>query len=187
MSMKIAIVGAGVGGLAAALAMTQAGFTVEVYERAPVLLDQGAGITMAPNATRVLFHLGLEAALLSTAAAPPATDYRHYSTGFVFKRIDHQDSRERFGYPHLRFHRWDLQDAMVRQLDLIAPGALRLGWKLEALAQGSGSVELSLFSMMRPSAAPRRSNQSSSRPPIRRPDGPPRPADPQSIPIPTII
>src|SRR5450755_3840752 len=120
MSMKIAIVGAGVGGLAAALAMVQAGFAVEVYERAPVLLDQGAGITMAPNATRVLFHLGLETALLSTAAAPPATDYRHYRTGFVFKRIDHQDSGERFGYPHLRFHRWDLQEAMVGQLSLIA-------------------------------------------------------------------
>src|SRR5271163_4531358 len=143
MSMKIAIVGAGIGGLAVALAVAQAGFTVEVYERAPALLDQGAGITMAPNATRVLFHIGLEPALLSTAAAPPATEYRHYRTGFVFKRIDHQGSRERFGYPHLRFHRWDLQEAMVRQLNLIAPGALRLGWRLDGLALGDRSVELS--------------------------------------------
>ena len=61
--MKSAIVGAGIGGLAAASAMARGGFTVEVYERAPALLDQGAGITMAPNATRVLFHLGLEPAL----------------------------------------------------------------------------------------------------------------------------
>jgi 2-polyprenyl-6-methoxyphenol hydroxylase-like FAD-dependent oxidoreductase len=74
MSLKIANVGAGIGGLAAALAMAQAGLTVELYERAPALLDQGAGITMAPNATRVLFHLGLEPALLTTAAAPPSTD-----------------------------------------------------------------------------------------------------------------
>jgi salicylate hydroxylase len=143
MLMKIAIVGAGIGGLAAALALAQAGFTVEVYERAPALLDQGAGITMAPNATRVLFHLGLEPALVSTAAAPSSTDYRHYRTGFVFKRIDHQSSRERFGYPHLRFHRWDLQEAMVGQLNLIAPGALRLGWRLEGLTQGDRGVELS--------------------------------------------
>jgi salicylate hydroxylase len=143
MLMKIAIVGAGIGGLAAALALAQAGFTVEVYERAPALLDQGAGITMAPNATRVLFNLGLEPALVSTAAAPSSTDYRHYRTGFVFKRIDHQSSRERFGYPHLRFHRWDLQEAMVGQLNLIAPGALRLGWRLEGLTQGDRGVELS--------------------------------------------
>jgi salicylate hydroxylase len=118
-------------------------FSFFVRQLDNALLDQGAGITMAPNATRVLFHLGLEPALLSTAAAPPATDYRRYRTGFVFKRIDHQGSRERYGYPHLRFHRWDLQETMVSQLNLIAPGALRLGRTLAGLALGDRSVKLS--------------------------------------------
>src|SRR5690242_5799233 len=70
-NMKIAIVGGGIGGLTTALAMTQAGFSVTVYERAPQLVDQGAGITLAPNATRVLYHLGLGEDLEATAVTPP--------------------------------------------------------------------------------------------------------------------
>ena len=141
--MKIAIIGAGIGGLAAALALAQAGFAVEVYERAPALVDQGAGITMAPNATRVLFHLGLESALLSTAASPEATEYRHYRTGEVLMRIDHRDSRARYGFPHLRFHRWDLLEAMATRLARIAPGALRVGRKLDGLRFAGRSVVMS--------------------------------------------
>jgi salicylate hydroxylase len=79
--MKVAIVGGGIGGLATALAMTQAGFTVAVYERSAQLVDQGAGITLAPNATRVLYHLGLGPTLEETAVTPPQTEYRHYRTG----------------------------------------------------------------------------------------------------------
>jgi flavin-dependent dehydrogenase len=62
--VKIAIIGAGIGGLAAALALAQAGFAVEVYERAPALEDQGAGITMAPNPAPC------QKALVSPASAP---------------------------------------------------------------------------------------------------------------------
>ena len=51
--MKIAIVGGGIGGLATALAMTKAGLAVTVHERSEQLVDQGAGITLGPNATRV--------------------------------------------------------------------------------------------------------------------------------------
>src|SRR4051812_15501145 len=75
-NMKIAIVGGGIGGLTTALAMTQAGFAVTVYERAAKLTDQGAGITLAPNATRVLYHLGLGPELEETAVTPPMTEYR---------------------------------------------------------------------------------------------------------------
>ena len=57
--MKIAIVGGGIGGLATALAMTKAGLAVTVHERSEQLVDQGAGITLGPNATRVLYHLDI--------------------------------------------------------------------------------------------------------------------------------
>ena len=85
--MKIAIIGGGIGGLAAALALIQAGFTVTVYERSAQLVDQGAGITLAPNATRVLYHLGLGSALEETAVTPTHTEYRHYRTGAVIMRM----------------------------------------------------------------------------------------------------
>src|SRR4051812_40267405 len=73
--VKIAIIGAGIGGLAVALALVQDGFSVDVYERASELVDQGAGVTLAPNATRILFHFGLEDVLLETAVDQKHTDY----------------------------------------------------------------------------------------------------------------
>ena len=142
--MKIAIIGGGIGGLATALALTQAGFAVEVYERAPQLIDQGAGISLSPNATRVLYHLGLGPALEATAVTQPVSEYRHHRTGAVIKRVMHSDYRERFGSPHLRMHRWDLQTAMATRLAEVAPGALRLGSRLDHLRSHDSGVELQL-------------------------------------------
>jgi salicylate hydroxylase len=131
--MKIAIVGGGIGGLATALAMTQAGFGVTVHERSQQLVDLGAGITLAPNATRVLYHLGLGRALEETSVTPPKTEYRHYSTGAVIMRMMTKDYREIYGSPYMRLHRWDLQHAMITRLAAIAPGALRLGAQVDQL------------------------------------------------------
>jgi salicylate hydroxylase len=125
--MKIAIVGGGIGGLTTALAMTQAGFKVTVYERSAQLVDQGAGITLAPNATRVLYHLGLGPELEATAVTPPQTEYRHYRTGQVIFRMMTRDFREIYGAPYLRLHRWDLQHALITRLAQVAPDALKLG------------------------------------------------------------
>ena len=59
MTLRIAVIGGGIGGLTAAVALYQAGFEVNVYEQAPELTEVGGGINMAPNATRVLRGLGL--------------------------------------------------------------------------------------------------------------------------------
>jgi salicylate hydroxylase len=140
--MKIAIVGGGIGGLTTALAMTQAGFAVTVYERAAQLTDQGAGITLAPNATRVLYHLGLGRDLEATAVTPPMTEYRHYRTGRVIFRMMTKDFREIYGAPYLRLHRWDLQHALITRLAQTAPGALRLGSSVDRVEPGNGQVQL---------------------------------------------
>src|SRR6184192_2674831 len=58
--MRIAIIGGGIGGLTAALALRQFGFQPNVFEQAPALLEVGAAIIMWPNAMRVLRQLGLE-------------------------------------------------------------------------------------------------------------------------------
>lgn len=140
--MRIAIVGGGIGGLAAALALTQAGFTVTVHERSPELIDQGAGITLAPNATRVLYHLGLGPALEATSVTPPMTEYRHYRTGEVIMRMMTKDFRALYGSPYLRLHRWDLQSAMIDRLGSLAPGALRLGSRVVEVTPRKEHVEL---------------------------------------------
>ena len=140
--MKIAIVGGGIGGMATALAMTQAGFKVTVHERSAQLVDLGAGITLAPNATRVLYHLCLGPTLEQTAVMPPKTEYRHYRTGAVIMRMMTKDFRALYGSPYMRLHRWDLQHAMITRLAEIAPGALRLGSHVERLEPRSESVVL---------------------------------------------
>jgi salicylate hydroxylase len=140
--MKIGIVGGGIGGLACALTLRQAGFEVNVFERSPLLFDQGAGVTLAPNATRVLYHLGLGDALEATAVTQPVSEYRHYRTGRTLQRIVRDDNRDKYGSPHLRMHRWDLQKAMADQLALVAPNALRLGRQVTSVSRIGQGVEL---------------------------------------------
>lgn len=140
--MRIAIVGGGIGGLATALAMTQAGFAVTVHERSAELVDQGAGITLAPNATRVLYHLGLGTALETTSVTPPQTEYRHYRTGEVIMRMVTKDFRALYGSPYMRLHRWDLQEAMIHRLRTVAPGALKLGSRVVDVIPRNEHVEL---------------------------------------------
>src|SRR3954471_524387 len=140
--MKIAIVGGGIGGLTTALAMIQAGFSVTVYERSAQLVDQGAGITLAPNATRVLYHLGLGPTLEETAVTPPQTEYRHYRTGAVIMRLMTRDFRALYGSPYLRLHRWDLQHASITRLAELAPDALRLGAGVDRLEPRGEHVRL---------------------------------------------
>ena len=68
--LKVAIVGAGIGGLTAAAALHQKGFEVQVYERASQLGEVGAGLQIAPNAVKVIRALGLEAEFMKVAAEP---------------------------------------------------------------------------------------------------------------------
>ncbi len=122
--LRIAIIGGGIGGLTAAIALTRAGAAVTVYERTAQLVDQGAGVTLAPNATKVLYQLGLGPQLETTAVAQPFSEYRHARTGAVLRRIERQASKAVYGAPHMRMHRWDLQAALIDRLAAIAPGVL---------------------------------------------------------------
>src|SRR3954465_4799903 len=124
--------------------MIQAGFSVTVYERSAQLTDQGAGITLAPNATRVLYPLGLGPGLESPAVTPPMTEYRHYRTGRVIFRLMTKDFRELYGAPYLRLHRWDLQHAMITRLAKVAPEALKLGAGVERVESHGGNVTLQI-------------------------------------------
>jgi hypothetical protein len=75
-TMDILIIGAGLGGLAAAAALLQRGHRVRVFEQAPQLGEVGAGIQMSANAMKVLDHLGLRAALEPVAVRPLAFEFR---------------------------------------------------------------------------------------------------------------
>ena len=79
--LRIGIVGAGIGGLTAAIALQQRGLNVVVYEQSPELGEIGAGLTIGPNANRVLSALGLEDAMESLASATAHAGILHYKAG----------------------------------------------------------------------------------------------------------
>ena len=80
-TLKIAIIGGGIGGSAAALSLLKAGFDVQVYEQAPELRELGAGIVLTPNAVRILYHLGFTAQLQAQCVAPPGWRQRRWDDG----------------------------------------------------------------------------------------------------------
>src|SRR5215510_2178828 len=78
---KVAVVGAGIGGLSAAIALIRRGFDVTVYEQAAQLGEIGAGIQLSPNAMRVLIGLGLDQAFEAIAFEPNRHVVRNWKSG----------------------------------------------------------------------------------------------------------
>lgn len=136
---NIAVIGGGIGGLAAALALGRRGARVTVFEQAPVLAEVGAGLQIGPNGVAVLEALGLgDAGVLATA--PPAVVLRNGRTGRVFARVPFGATAEaRFGRPYWQFHRADLLGLLAAALS--ATGAvLHLGTRVAAVTPGPDST-----------------------------------------------
>jgi salicylate hydroxylase len=112
---SIAIVGGGIGGLTAALALLQAGFDVHIYEQARWLSEVGAGINVSPNASRVLLRLGLGDELARAGVRPSSFHQRRWDDGRTLLRSPLGDAVEAaFGVPHYTFHRGDLHALLAR-------------------------------------------------------------------------
>jgi salicylate hydroxylase len=127
-NQKIVIVGGGIGGLTAALALLKRGHDVEVHEQAPELKEVGAGIQISSNGTRVLFALGLEEALKRVQVLPSRRAIRHWATGETWNWFDlGAATRERYGTPHVMLHRGDLHSLLADAVRAIKPDAVKLG------------------------------------------------------------
>src|SRR5258707_15726914 len=85
-SLRIAVIGGGIGGLTAALSLRQAGFEVDVYEQTPALTHIGGGINMGPNAARILLRLGFGEGLLREGVRPRGTHQRRRDDGRILQR-----------------------------------------------------------------------------------------------------
>ncbi|WP_322469616.1 FAD-dependent monooxygenase [Hydrogenophaga sp. SNF1] len=130
--ISVAVVGAGIGGLTAALALLRAGIDVEVFEQATRFGDVGAGIQMSANGTRCLFDLGLEEPLRAVASVPAGKQIRLWSTGQRWTLFDlGERSVERYGFPYLMLHRADLHAVLVQAVRALKPDAIRLGAQVQ--------------------------------------------------------
>jgi len=109
----LVIVGAGIAGLTAALAVAAAGFRAVVVERSAELLEIGAGIQLSPNAGRVLSALGLDAALDDVALVPAAITVRNGITGLTAATLPVAAFARRYGFPYRVIHRADLQAVLA--------------------------------------------------------------------------
>lgn len=137
---KIAIIGGGIAGLAAALALFRRGVEVAVYEQAGTLSEIGAGVQMTPNAMKALFALGLEQAAMRVAFEPEGQVLRSWKSGRLIYRAPVRGVfREKFGAPHCSFHRADLLSILAAPLPA---GIVRLGARCVAVETG-GSGERS--------------------------------------------
>ncbi|POM23172.1 3-hydroxybenzoate 6-hydroxylase 1 [Actinomadura rubteroloni] len=122
-TIPILIIGGGIGGMAAALALARAGFPAHVVEQAPEFTEIGAGLQLAPNALRVLEGLGVMPALDEVAVKPRNLVFMHADTGEHLTTIDFgKPFRRRYGQSYTVMHRNDLLDVLLsacRDHDLV--------------------------------------------------------------------
>lgn len=138
--LEVAIVGAGIAGLTLAAGLSRSGVTCRVYEQAEDLREVGAGVQLAPNATKILYRLGLGPQLEAAAVQPAAVEMRSWDSNEVIARIAHGDECTRlFGAPYLVLHRADLQRAL---LGLLPGRMLRLGSRCTGVRTAAGKVVL---------------------------------------------
>lgn len=137
----VLVIGAGIGGLTAALALQHFGFTVSVFEQAPELKEIGAGVVITPQAMHALDFLGVGEKLLATATNPAPALVRHYATGEVLKRGGPPiDFHARYGAAYLQAHRADLHGLLAEAVLANDSGCVHLGCRFETLAQDGASV-----------------------------------------------
>ena len=138
--LSVAIVGAGMGGLATAAALRRVGIDVTVYEQAQQFARIGAGIQIGCNAMRVLRELGLESRLRQQSFYPRSWNNRDWRTGEVkFDMIFGETAERRFGAPYLLAHRGDLHAALA---SIVPDDCIRLDHRLVGLDESAGGVRL---------------------------------------------
>ncbi|MFZ4690354.1 MAG: FAD-dependent monooxygenase [Polymorphobacter sp.] len=137
--LSIAIIGAGLGGLTAALALQRAGFRPRVYEQAGTLGDVGAGISVTPNATKGLEFLGLGAPLAAAAQMPPQQIVRDGMSGAQLLCIDRSDVQQRYGAAYYMLHRAELHAMLVAAVTANDPDAIKTAHPLTAISVDTGA------------------------------------------------
>src|SRR5579862_895808 len=129
---RIAIVGGGLAGLAAANALRSFGMTAEIFEAAPALGEIGAAVNASPQAVKALRAIGVGEKVAAAGYASPGIYTRNMQTGEYLEFNDRHKAAARYGAPYYSFHRADLLDALASGLD---PRAVHLGHRLTGIEE----------------------------------------------------
>ena len=136
---RIAVVGAGIGGLITAIALRDRGYRVDLYEQGSAMAAIGAGVSLGANGVRLLDRLGLGAAVREISAPLPRLQIHHWRTGDAIYQHPMGDwYSSTFGAPFLGVHRADLQQVLLDR----SPAAPRLNHRCVELRESADGVEL---------------------------------------------
>ncbi|MET1153089.1 FAD-dependent monooxygenase [Arthrobacter sp.] len=141
--LRVAVVGGGIGGLAAAAFLTRAGLQCTLFEQAPALGEVGAGLVMAPNAMRLLRRMGVADRVVENAVRLKAGwEFRRWSDGTVLSVEDlDQRCKELYGEDTYVMHRADLL-AAIRSA--VPDHVIRLGRRAASIEQDADGARITL-------------------------------------------
>jgi salicylate hydroxylase len=137
---RVAIVGAGLGGLAAAIALRRQGFEAQVYEQASELAEFGAGINISPNSVKFFHAVGLADKLHAVGSEPAGLTWRDWNTGEIRYRLPFTDFEKRYGARYYVVHRSDLHRLLS---EAVPQTSIALGKRCTAVDSRSNTAGLS--------------------------------------------
>ena len=139
----IAIIGAGIGGMTAAVTLAKKGVKVSIFEQAQELSEVGAGLTITPNATKGLMYLGLEKQMKEVGMAHRKQGVRHFETGEMIVPLERGEKMlEKYGAYQFQAHRADVHNVLIDELKLHKSNTIYTDHELIDLNEKNNSVEL---------------------------------------------
>jgi 2-polyprenyl-6-methoxyphenol hydroxylase-like FAD-dependent oxidoreductase len=132
----VIVIGAGIGGLTAALSLQRYGFKVSVYEQASELREFGAGLPVTPNAVHALEFLGVGEEIAATSNVSNELLIRHFQSGkIIHRRPDGHYYKSKYGAGHFQVHRADLHNALKAAVLASDPDCVHLAHVFSSLVQ----------------------------------------------------
>ena len=138
---RIALIGAGIGGLAAARALALRGFEVRVFEQSDELKEVGAGVQVTPNSAKVLRALGLEPQLKALGYQPQSVVVRDWDDGRELRRTPMDNAEAKYGAGYYLLHRADLLQTIAAPLPNVT---VELGARVQAVSSAQRQAVVTL-------------------------------------------